>query len=641
MLTNEIKTQVVNLIITTPNYLGKFTEHDGIITFLKRIWPLREMPSQDGRYNNAEGDAFQHLVNNNDWKDEYLFFDRFNLVSGDEKYFIKFIETIVHPTVRKDKSEIISFVAKINNAITISGLKLVLTSYFEELPIYQLKPSKDVRDLPIDIQPNQIHIYNNLHNIPKSYPCFILIPTEWDDYGAKTKFILKYFSTESSFQSIGQVKIMRLGTLSTSEILPNRFTTLTREYCSLGQDEEYYIKLKSILEEKFISFLLGMRDASHFPKIHEQFENDYYFRNSLTRNNGTDRLARTIRFKIEGLNPNEYYKFNFTHQLPYASKPVVLNFDFVYDSLIEHRIYAIIGENGTGKTNLLSSLANALSKRDTECFTPKKPIYGKVFTVSYSIFDRFDIPDSDVAFNYIYCGLRNSDKTWKSEELLVEQFIKSAEKIKEKKGDLETKWYEILSQFINPQILNLAFKKSGSAYLDNYTFQVDKFESIRTHLSSGQSIILYLISEIISEIRFDSIILFDEPETHLHPNSISSLMNTLFELVEEFQSFCVISTHSPLVIQEISARNVFVIERDEDEAYVRKLERDSFGENLTIITQDIFGNKSIPKHFLELIDFLIYKKKSYNEIIEILETENLPIASSIRLHIKAQLQEKK
>jgi hypothetical protein len=38
-----------------------------LISFLRRIWPLNSMPSTDTRFNNAEGDICQHMVNNCDW----------------------------------------------------------------------------------------------------------------------------------------------------------------------------------------------------------------------------------------------------------------------------------------------------------------------------------------------------------------------------------------------------------------------------------------------------------------------------------------------------------------------------------------------------------------------------------------------
>ena len=38
----------------------------GLVSFLKRIWPLTSMPSTDSRFKDAEGDIWQHMVNNYD-----------------------------------------------------------------------------------------------------------------------------------------------------------------------------------------------------------------------------------------------------------------------------------------------------------------------------------------------------------------------------------------------------------------------------------------------------------------------------------------------------------------------------------------------------------------------------------------------
>ena len=43
------------------------------------------MPSEDPRFKNAEADARQHLVNNDDWNLTYTFEQRFNLLAGDVK----------------------------------------------------------------------------------------------------------------------------------------------------------------------------------------------------------------------------------------------------------------------------------------------------------------------------------------------------------------------------------------------------------------------------------------------------------------------------------------------------------------------------------------------------------------------------
>lgn len=633
VLSKKIKREVYNTIVNTPSFLGKYNEYDGVLTYLSKIWELKDMPSEDSRFKNAYDDTYQHIVNNDDWTYDYLFTERLNLIDGDESKFILFLETTVNPTVRQNKEEIILFVSKINSIIQSSGYKLILADYFEELPVYKFRDSKELNDLPIDIIANTIPVYLESSKLDIEYPSFELGYDRWNDYGYKTTFDLTFRKGDTDKILLGKVKIMKGGIKSTWDSLPEKFTSLDTDFCSLGQDKSYYLKLKRLLDSNYHSFLLGLRDVAIFPKIHEQFEHDDIFKTSLIRDNEVERLARTVRFEIEGVNPNEYFKFNYTYQPPFAQNSIALNFDFEYNTDFEHRIYAIIGKNGTGKTRILSSLAKSLSEKEPQSFTPRKPVYGKVFTVSYSFFDRFEIPSSDASFNYVYCGLKKSNNEWKTEEDMLSDFFESVRLIKRK--GLENEWFKTLSNFIVPEILEIIFDKEEDFINEyNFIFKEEKFSDIQKMLSSGQSIILYLISEILSQIRFDSLILFDEPETHLHPNAISALLNALFTLVGRFRSFCVLATHSPLIIQEIPARNIFILEREDDSVYVRGLERESFGENLTIITQDIFGNREVPRHFIKLIKDLISKGKTYSEIVSILETDQLPISSTIRLYIK-------
>jgi hypothetical protein len=70
-------------------------------------------------------------------------------------------------------------------------------------------------------------------------------------------------------------------------------------------------------------------------------------------------------------------------------------------------------------------------------------------------------------------------------------------------------------------------------------------------------------------------------------------------------------------------------------ASVRALERESLGENLTVITQDIFGNGEVPRNFIKSIQVLLSKGKSFDEIVQILESDNIPMTSNIKLYIKA------
>ena len=83
-------------------------------------------------------------------------------------------------------------------------------------------------------------------------------------------------------------------------------------------------------------------------------------------------------------------------------------------------------------------------------------------------------------------------------------------------------------------------------------------------------------------------VLFDEPETHLHPNAVASLFLVLSDILKSFDSYAVIATHSPVVIQEIPAKRVFVFQREGNVTVALPLALESFGESVTELTKHVF-----------------------------------------------------
>lgn len=80
-------------------YYGRLTE----VEFLRRIYPIDKMPSTDSRYPNAEGDIWQHTVNNDDWEYGWIFQDsRFGLLEGDDTILLNFLCAVFHPAYRKE-----------------------------------------------------------------------------------------------------------------------------------------------------------------------------------------------------------------------------------------------------------------------------------------------------------------------------------------------------------------------------------------------------------------------------------------------------------------------------------------------------------------------------------------------------------
>ena len=199
----EIKRAVYEVIKSQGNFYGKYAEGYyadddlNIVNFLKLIWDLPAMKSEDPRFRNAEADATQHLINNNDWDTDYIFEKRFHLLSGDQKYFIKFVELVVSPDVRHDKNETNDYVYVINATLRPAQLELAIEDYLDDEPIYRLKEGLGHSVLPSDIISNRIPVY--VDSTPEVFPSFKLSTFMWDDYGYKTRYKLYYHESSQNY----------------------------------------------------------------------------------------------------------------------------------------------------------------------------------------------------------------------------------------------------------------------------------------------------------------------------------------------------------------------------------------------------------------------------------------------------------
>lgn len=109
----EIEDLFPSLTVTYP-YYGRLKELD----FLKRLYNLEEMPSNDPRYKNAEQDIWQHTINNNDYPDCWVFEDdRFGLKNGRDETYLKFLCEIFHPAVRYEKGYWKEFLEEVNKSL--------------------------------------------------------------------------------------------------------------------------------------------------------------------------------------------------------------------------------------------------------------------------------------------------------------------------------------------------------------------------------------------------------------------------------------------------------------------------------------------------------------------------------------------
>ena len=124
------------------NFSGRMNDKE----FLERLYDLTKLPSNDSRYENAASDVWQHTVNNYDLQGNWVFDDnRFELLSGPDDVFLKFVCEMVHPLVRTDKDVANRIVVIANDWLREDGWELYPAKEIAGGKIYLFRPINPVQ----------------------------------------------------------------------------------------------------------------------------------------------------------------------------------------------------------------------------------------------------------------------------------------------------------------------------------------------------------------------------------------------------------------------------------------------------------------------------------------------------------------
>ena len=439
------------------------------------------------------------------------------------------------------------------------------------------------------------------------YPCVLLVPDSWNDFGFQTLFHLFWQPRIGTTREIGDVKILELGALRT--VLPSSFLRLNRRrYCSLGQTLEYYKNVKDLGRRESRDLLRCLSDTAINPIVSARFKNEEGFEKSLLRFSEAEKAYKEARSIFGKKIRKAKFKFLFKCRVQGAAGEHAIEFDFQRVNRLPNRIFALVGKNGTGKTQILAHLATTLSGFDeTGEILPARPAFSRVMAISYSAFDRFAKPMNRRSFSYRYFGITEGQKLIRPE--ILSKKLRAAYRLI-KRQHRQAKWAGILKEIIPSDVMDAwgySLKKNGPAGL-----VAPNGNSV---LSSGHSFLLLVLTQVIANIRNDSLILYDEPEMHLHPNAVANLIRALHKLLREFKSYAVVGTHSPSILQEIPARHIRVLYRQGNIPIVKPPPLETFGENLSTITENVFDTVSVEGTYKEVLDSLARRFK-YKEVLD-------------------------
>ncbi|MDC4374189.1 ATP-binding protein, partial [Acinetobacter baumannii] len=139
-------------------------------------------------------------------------------------------------------------------------------------------------------------------------------------------------------------------------------------------------------------------------------------------------------------------------------------------------------------------------------------------------------------------------------------------------------------------------------YLDRILKKNEEVIQKFKEFSSGHKIILLSLTSLVAEVIEKSLVIYDEPETYLHPPLISAYIRALSWLMIDRNAVAVIATHSPVILQEVPRKSVWIISREGEEFGADRPPIETFGESVSTLTKEVFNLKSKKSGFYTLLE---------------------------------------
>ncbi|WP_193182795.1 AAA family ATPase [Nisaea sediminum] len=480
----------------------------------------------------------------------------------------------------------------------------------------------------------QFLVYRNRRTPPDdeslNFPYVSLYQDNWDDFGWKCRFVATLHISDDDEIFLGPLRISDGGESFRVKETPKVLSRLPSARASLGESIAYYRYIGNLNARLRRKYLNAVGDVVAKPDRANQIESEGLWEKCFMREASSRHALKRggyyIGAKYEEVEPPS---FAFEMRLDGATGPHLTEFDFTQINGLSNRMILLIGRNGTGKTQTLSALAaglmpakvfdpNTLSIVPETTITPDLEI-SRVIAISYNIFDEFPLPRSPggraprmdgSAYrsrgSYKYCGLRTADGNINANEInqMMEESLEPV--VDSDRLDVLRK---VLSTLLSPdEALALTSEDDGN-----------RSDAIRL-LSAGQRLVVALFSNIIGFIEEGSLLLIDEPETNLHPGLLSSFVSALHETLEEFDSYAVVASHSPILLQQVPSNYVKHYMRDNtDTPRIRKLNFESFGEDLGELSRKVLGLADPERDFTDVLKNLYKKHGSAEAVAELFQ----------------------
>ena len=482
----------------------------------------------------------------------------------------------------------------------------------------------------------------------------------WNDYSFYTQFAVIIFDTDGIGYDLGDVKIGYKGQdegiqNATHTKIERHFSKLPDNFFSLSPDIEYYKKLSKVPEKVRNTYLDAINDLVRHPELVLSIENEIVFGTSLLRSVYLASIRGKFKNVLDGNKESTPYKFEFIREESENFGGTRLSFDVETETNPPTNIHTIIGRNGVGKTTLLNDIITAIRNPekngkiriqplDSHYLVDDKDYFSSLISISFSAFDPFIPPteQSDPAKGtcYYYMGLKKAgddEKLLEFTELRLhcirslmncfikkdktKRWLKAIQKLSSDSNFKEMKLEKFSSHYEElARIYDLNNRDDHANYETNRQRMRKEYESfvlkILQRMSSGHAIVFMTITRLVEKVDERSLVLLDEPESHLHPPLLAAFIRALSDLLISRNAIAIIATHSPVVLQEVPRLCVWKLFRRGKNVVADRPKIETFGESVSDLTTEVFGLEVVNSGFHNILQEAVSLGKSYQDILE-------------------------
>ncbi|MEW2329418.1 AAA family ATPase [Micromonospora chersina] len=468
-------------------------------------------------------------------------------------------------------------------------------------------------------------------------PVAYLVHDNWDDwFRFQTMYLLLVRDEDGGLTDIGQVKIGQFGmeTGQRSPALPETFEQLDDAFFSVGQDSSYYDRLNQLGTQTRSDILAALHDLAADEDLYPRALAEDVTTVSLLRS--VTRTSVVGQFRRQARGGAQLTSFRFTYRT--AAPPglpdsgATLDFEVVPESEPPTNIHVLIGSNGVGKTHLLHHLSHVVAGElapvaDGESGTFSLEVDGgmadnftNAISVSFSAFDKFE-PIGGNNPRYAYIGLKRVRRVKtsgkplppKDPRALAAEFGKSV--VECVQPPTLGRWQRALQLLAGDPI----FADAGVIELADLASTAGvpgRARELFRDLSSGHKIVLLTMTRLVETVEERSLVLLDEPEAHLHPPLLAAFVRALSDLMVNRNGVAIIATHSPVVLQEVPRVCAWKLRRSGEIVVAERPEIETFGENVGVLTREVFGLEVTRAGFHKLLRDAVAEGHSYEGIFE-------------------------